>query len=232
MDNNRIIIILLCVIIAILVVGVVVFSQSSKEDSNLAIADKKISAGDSLAVKLTDSNGKAITNQTVNVKLTDNDGTVIDEDITTDSNGNAKFKMKDEGKYSVKCGFDGNGQYASSSTAGNVTVEKAATKEVSDKSSSKHTISVKPEFDKHVKKTSGEYTVEVTKWRGTTVGGFGVLLYKNGELMDRYSYQSRAYFKMDEEWKWSNWDSGEEGAMYHKYPVSNDVDIKEIEVRY
>ena len=138
MDNNRIIIILLCVIIAILVVGVVVFSQSSKEDSNLAIADKKISAGDSLAVKLTDSNGKAIANQTVNVKLTDKDGTGIDEDITTDSNGNAKFKMKDEGKYSVKCGFDGNGQYASSSTAGNISVKKATTKEINDEKTSNY----------------------------------------------------------------------------------------------
>jgi hypothetical protein len=113
-----------------------VFSQSSKEDSNLAIADKKISAGDSLAVKLTDSNGKAIANQTVNVKLTDKDGTGIDEDITTDSNGNAKFKMKDEGKYSVKCGFDGNGQYASSSTAGNITVKKATTEVVNEEKTS------------------------------------------------------------------------------------------------
>lgn len=232
MDNNRIIIILLCVIIAILVVGVVMFSQSAKEDSNLAIADKKINVGDSLVVKLTDSNGKAIANQTLNVKLTDEDGTVIDEDITTNSNGNAKFKMEEKGKYSVKCSFDGNGQYASSSTAGNVSVEKATTKEVKDKSSSQHTISVKPEFDKNVRKTSGKYMVEATKWRGTAAGGFGVTLYKNGERMDRYSYQSRAYFNMDGEWKWSNWDYGEEGATYHKYPVSNNVDIKEIEVRF
>ena len=60
MDNNKIIIILLCVIIAILIVGVAVFSEMAKEDSNLAIADKKINVGDSLVVKLTDSKGNAI----------------------------------------------------------------------------------------------------------------------------------------------------------------------------
>ena len=92
MEDNKIIIILLCVIIAILVVGVVVFSQVTKEDSNLSIADKKLNVGDSLVVKLTDSHGETIANQTVNVKLTDEDGTVIDEEITTNAEGSAKFK--------------------------------------------------------------------------------------------------------------------------------------------
>ena len=138
MEDNKIIIILLCVIIAILLVGVVVFSQVAKEDSNLSIADKKLNVGDSLVVKLTDSSGKAIANQTVNVKLTDKDGTVMDEDITTDSKGKAKFKMEENGKYSVECKFDGNGQYASSSTAGNITVKKATTKEISDEKTSNY----------------------------------------------------------------------------------------------
>ena len=131
MEDNKIIIILLCVIIAILVVGVVVFSQVTKEGSNLSIANKKLNVGDSLVVKLTDSEGKTIANQTVKVKLTDEDGTVIDEEITTNAEGSAKFKMEEKGKYSVECKFDGNGQYASSSTAGNISVKKATTKETS-----------------------------------------------------------------------------------------------------
>lgn len=88
-----------------------------------------------------------------------------------------------------------------------------------------------PEFDKKFTKTSGEYTVEVEKWRGGTLGGFGVWLYKNGEMVNKDSYLSRAYFYMDGEWKWSEWGNGE-GANYHKYPVSNDVEIKEIEVKF
>ena len=138
MEDNKIIIILLCVIIAVLVIGVVVFSQVTKEDSNLSIADKKLTVGDSLVVKLTDSKGKTIANQTVKVKLTDEDGTVIDEDITTNAKGSAKFKMEEKGKYSVECKFDGNGQYASSSTAGNISVKKATTKEVSEEKTSNY----------------------------------------------------------------------------------------------
>lgn len=138
MEDNKIIIILLCVIIAILVVGVVVFSQVTKEGSNLSIANKKLNVGDSLVVKLTDSEGKTIANQTVKVKLTDEDGTVIDEEITTNAEGSAKFKMEEKGKYSVECKFDGNGQYASSSTAGNISVKKATTKEINDEKTSNY----------------------------------------------------------------------------------------------
>ncbi len=138
MEDNRIIIILLCIIIAILVVGIFVFSQAAKEDSNLSIADKKISVGDSLVVKLTDSNGKAIANQTVNIKLKDKDGTTINEDITTNSKGKAKLKIEKNGKYSAECSFGGNGQYASSSTSGNITVKKATTEEVSDEKTSNY----------------------------------------------------------------------------------------------
>lgn len=138
MDNNKIIIILLCVIIAILIVGVAVFSEMAKVDSNLAIADKKINVGDSFVVKLTDSRGNAIAGQTVNIKIKDKDGTVTDEDITTNSKGQAKFKMEEMGKYSVECKFNGNGQYSSSSAEGNISVKKATTEEISEEKTSNY----------------------------------------------------------------------------------------------
>ena len=137
MDNQKTIIALLCVIIAILIVGVVIFSPlMAKEDSNLAISDKKLNVGDSLVVKLTDANGNPISNETINIKLIDKDGITIDEDIITNSKGNAKFKMEEKGKYSVECSFDGNGQFASSSTAGSITVKKATTKVVNEEKTS------------------------------------------------------------------------------------------------
>ena len=88
-----------------------------------------------------------------------------------------------------------------------------------------------PEFDTKYTKTVGEYTVEAEKWRGGSVGGFGVSLYKNGELVYKDSYLSRAYFYMDGEWKWSEWGNGQ-GAVYHKYPVSNGVEIQKVEVKF
>ena len=137
MENQKIIIALLVIIIAILVVGIVIFSPfGAKEDTNLAISKEKINEGDSFAVKLTDSKGNAITNATVNIKFTDNEGTITEKNITTYANGNAKFEMKNEGKYSVECVFDGENKYASSSTVGNLTVKKVQTESVSQESSS------------------------------------------------------------------------------------------------
>ena len=88
-----------------------------------------------------------------------------------------------------------------------------------------------PEFDRKFTKQVGEYTVEAKKWKGGSVGGFGVWLYKNGELVNKDSYLSRAYFYMDGEWKWSDWGNGQ-GANYHKYPVSSGVEIQKIEVKF
>ena len=90
-----------------------------------------------------------------------------------------------------------------------------------------------PGFDTKYTKTVGEYTVEAEKWRGGSVGGFQVLLTKNGQLMDKNSYQSRAYFNDGSGWKWSNWDNGEEPSeTLHKYPVANSVEIQEVEVTF
>ena len=123
MDNQKTIIVLLCIIIAILVVGVVVFSPlMAKEDTGLTINDKKINVGDSLTVKLTDKNGNPIANQTVNIKLTDKDGITIDEDVVTNSKGNAKFKMEEKGKYSVECSFKGSDKYSASDLNDNISV--------------------------------------------------------------------------------------------------------------
>lgn len=37
-----------------------------------------------------------------------------------------KVKMKEKGKYNVECNYDGNNQYASNSTSGNLTVKKSS----------------------------------------------------------------------------------------------------------
>jgi hypothetical protein len=140
MDDQKTIIALLCVIIAILVVGVVMFSPlTAKEDSKLAIADNSLDTGESLVVVLTDSRGVFIPNETVNIRVTDDDGVTIDEDVTTDSKGKAKFSMEESGQYSVECSYGGNAQYASSSTAGNVTVENPTTEVVSQEQTSTST---------------------------------------------------------------------------------------------
>ena len=111
-------------------------------------------------------------------------------------------------------------------------VETGQVEDVQESSSVPDTITVElPEFDKTYTATAGEYTVKASKWMGSSVGEFDVYLYKNGQQVNRDSYMYRAYFYMDGEWKWSEWGNGED-ANYHKYPVSNDVEIQEIEVKF
>lgn len=225
MDNNKIIIILLIIIAALLTSAFVMFYNQG-EDTSLTIEDKKLKSGESVKVILSDKNNNSLANKTITVTLTDKNKTQIIKNITTNSKGVAKFKIKDSGKYLTECKFTGDKAYKSSNTSDNITVKKDVSKV------SKNVVSLVPEFDKYTRKNVGEYTVEVTKWRGETVGGFGVYLYKNGELVDKNSYQSRAYFNMDGEWKWSYWDNGDQEATYHKYGVSSDVEIAEVEVMF
>lgn len=112
------------------------------------------------------------------------------------------------------------------------TSDDTAINETTSSSETPDSITVElPNFDTKYTETVGEYTVEAEKWRGGSVGGFGVWLYKNGELVNKDSYLSRAYFYMDGEWKWSEWGNGQ-GANYHKYPVSDGVEIQEVEVKF
>lgn len=143
MENKNIIVILL-VIIVILVVCVATLSISMfKEESELAISDKTIYEGDSIVVVLTDDNGIGLSDATINIKLTDEDGVTIDEDVTTDSEGKAKLKVEEAGKYAVECTFDGEGKYSACSVSDNIEVKKPTTELVSEEKTSTTTHSSK-----------------------------------------------------------------------------------------
>ena len=132
MDNEKIILIL-CIIVLILA-GVAVASSPmfSREGTNLEISDKKLDVGASMVVQLTDIQGNPLSNRTVHITLTDKDGIIINEDITTNSIGKAKFKMEEKGEYSVECKFDGDSDYAPSSLSDNLSVKKLKTSLISE----------------------------------------------------------------------------------------------------
>lgn len=135
-NNQKIIIALLCVIVIILIVGIAIFTPLLKEESNLTISKKKINKGDSLVLKLTDSHGNPIKNAKIHIKLKDEEGITIDENIKTNSKGKAKLKMEEKGKYLVKCDYNGDMHFASSSTAGKLIVKKVANQGSDDKKNS------------------------------------------------------------------------------------------------
>ena len=69
----------------------------------------------------------------------------------------------------------GGSSSSSSSSGGSVTLELNA-------------------YDQRVSKTVGEYKVEAMKWRGTTVGGLGIWVYKNGQMKSYCKMKLGGYY--------------------------------------
>ena len=136
------------------------------------------------------------------------------------------------GAYNVTATYNGNGKYKEMTTSQNLNMQAAATSSNSQSESSSNVVSLDlTSFDTYVTKKVGDYEVKAMKWRGTTVGGLGVYVYKNGQMVDKNSYLSRGYICTDGKWKWTDWATGGSGSnSYHKYPVSNDVIIEKVEV--
>jgi ABC-type Na+ efflux pump permease subunit len=141
MERNNIIIIALIVIIAALLVTMVftMMPNMQKQDSKLKFkGNDTLKKGDSIKIKLTDSNGKEISGQSVNVTITDKDKASDYHSVETDENGVGTIKIdKDPGKYKVKVTYDGNDKYKASNATKTITVEeKEEVQEASSSSSS------------------------------------------------------------------------------------------------
>lgn len=234
MEYNKIIIALLVVIVVMLVAGLAIINPF-KEDVNLAIVSgNTLMDGDYLAITLTSANGTPVVNSVVNIKITDANGAENMQTITTDDKGKGQVQLNGltPGTYNVTATYNGNGKYKEMTTSQNLNMQAAATSSNSQSESSSNVVSLDlTSFDTYVTKKVGDYEVKAMKWRGTTVGGLGVYVYKNGQMVDKNSYLSRGYICMDGKWKWTDWGTGGSGSnSYHKYPVSNGVIIEKVEV--
>ena len=127
MDQNKIIIIALITIIAILLVGIAaVMPNLNKKDTNLDFKSKStLSEGDYLKIKLTDVNGNAIANQTLNITLTGSDESSESHPVITNANGNGKLKINNlPGKYEINVVYLGNDDYNGINATKNITVKE------------------------------------------------------------------------------------------------------------
>ena len=151
MDNNKIIIIVLIAVIAALLVGIfAMMPNTSKQDTNLTFMNNDtIDEGDSIKIKLTDANGTAIANQTVNVTVTDKNNTSDYHSVVTDGDGVGKLKLdKGSGKYNVTISYGGNDNFTGCNATQKLTVkEKEKTVEAEPVSSSSR--------DTYVERTEG-----------------------------------------------------------------------------
>lgn len=238
MDYNKIIIALLIVIIVMLIAGLVVLNPfNSKENVNLIVSSNNtLYGGDNFAIALSGVNGVPLSNQNVNVVITDANGNENPQIATTDENGNGFVQLNGltPGNYNITATFDGNDEYNGNTISQNVEIKKSTTEQISsDSSSSGGSVTIDlPNYDTYVTKNVGEYKIQAYKWQGTSVGGLGVWVYKNGQLLDKNSYSSRGYANVDGNWQWTEWGHGGQGAVYHEYPVSNGVSIEKVEVQF
>ena len=123
------IILALIVVIADLLVGMaaMMMPNMGKQDTKLKFkSNSTLTEGDSLKVKLTDANGTAIANQTVNIILT-NKNKSTDHSVVTNEKGVGSLKLdKDSGKYNVIVSYGGNENYTGNNTTQKLTIKDKA----------------------------------------------------------------------------------------------------------
>lgn len=238
MENDKLIIALLVVIVVLLAVAFVMFNPlQAKADSTVTItSNNELYDGDSFTIFLSDFNQTPIANQTVDVVIVDASGSENPQKITTDASGNGALQLNglNPGEYTVNVSYGGNGEFKSSKVSQTLKIGQATTESLSSAdSSSSGVMTIELDgYDAYYSATDGDYKGEAMKWQGSSIGGLGVWLYKNGQLMDKKDYLSRGYVCIDGQWKWTEWEHGEVDAVYHKYDVGNGVIIQKVEISF
>jgi ABC-type Na+ efflux pump permease subunit len=141
MDKNKMIILALIVVIAALLVGMAftMMPNMGKQDTKLKFkSNSTLKEGDSLKIKLTDANGTAIANQTVNITIKDKKGASDSHSVVTNAKGVGTLKLdKGAGKYNVTVSYGGNDKYNGCNATKKITIkEKVAEAETTSSSSS------------------------------------------------------------------------------------------------
>ena len=128
MDKNKMIILALIVVIAALLVGMaaMMMPNMGKQDTKLKFkSNSTMNEGDSLKIKLTDANGTAIANQTVNITITNKNGASDNHSVVTNAKGVGTLKLdKGAGKYNVTVSYGGNDKYNGCNATEKLTIEE------------------------------------------------------------------------------------------------------------
>ena len=153
-------------------------STQHKIDTKLTIkSNSTLYEGDSIKVKLTDLNGTAIVNQTINITITDGDNACSYYSVVTNEKGVGKLKLdKDVGNYTVNCTYTGNDIYAGNNTTKKITIEEEvveaepvsySSSDSSYSSSSSSSSSSRYEYDME----GGLYDTQTDKYVGGQMDG-------------------------------------------------------------
>lgn len=134
MDNDKIIICVLVAIVIVLLVGLVaILPHTNKQNTNLTFVNgQELNEGDSIQIMLTDANGTALGNQTVNITVTDKNMASDHHSVVTNDQGISTLKLdKSAGEYNIIISYGGNDKYLNCSSTQQFTVKKSVTESVS-----------------------------------------------------------------------------------------------------
>ena len=127
MDKDKLIIIALVVIIVVLLVGMFVPKYTTpKNDTQLTfISNSTINKDDSLKIKLTDSNGTALSNKTVNITIEGHDGSKSQYSVVTKGDGVGTLKLDEEaGEYNITITYNGDDRYNGCGASKSIIIEE------------------------------------------------------------------------------------------------------------
>ena len=131
-NKEKIIIVALIIVIVALLVGIfAAMPHTAKKDTKLIFkSNSTLTEGGSIKIKLTDANGTAIANQTVNITITDKSKSSDYHSVVTDSKGIGTLKIdKDPGKYNVTVSYNGNDNFTGCNATKKIKIEKKVIEE-------------------------------------------------------------------------------------------------------
>lgn len=130
MENSMIkdLVLFAIIIIVAAIVASIIFAPSDEADfTTLEVLNKgEFGENSTIYVKLADSEKNALSGQDVHVKLTDSDGKVVyDESVKTHATGVALAKLNgvSAGEYTLNITYDGNENYTASSVSQKITIQ-------------------------------------------------------------------------------------------------------------
>ena len=130
MENRNIIIIFFVIIVVLAAaIGVMLLNPTNaKEPVKVKIISdtKQYEDDGEVSIKLTDSNGTAISKEVVNITVTNSKGKVVVDDVVkTNSKGKAKLDLDlKKGKYVVNVTYGGNENYTGNNTTQKLTIKE------------------------------------------------------------------------------------------------------------
>ena len=127
MDRQKIIILALIEMVVILLVAV--FSMMpgfTKQNTEITFKNNStLTKGDSLNITLTDANGTALADQTVNITIADGNNAENYHSAVTDENGTASLKLDNgAGNYTVTVSYEGDEKYNGCNATEEITIEE------------------------------------------------------------------------------------------------------------